>query len=109
LGKKVLLPVEVVEEIYRRKRAFGSNRDALHLAISQLIDEAEREPDIEIIWNRKIYFGKVYIRDSNLERLRALGTKYRCSYGRVLLSYIIQKRRKEGILGYMGGIENGKR
>ncbi len=39
MGKKVLLPVEVVEEIYRRKRAFGSNRDALHLAISQLIDK----------------------------------------------------------------------
>ena len=102
MGKKVLLPMEVIEEIYRRKRLFGNNRDALHMAISQLIDEVERAGEIEIIWNRRIYYGKIYIRDSNLERLRTLGAKYGCSYGRVLLSYIIQKRKREGILGYMG-------
>jgi hypothetical protein len=94
--------MEVIEEIYRRKKSYGNHRDALHLAISQLINEVEKAEEIEIIWNRKIYFGKIYIRDSNLERLRALGAKFRCSYGRVLLSYIIQKRKKEGILGYMG-------
>jgi hypothetical protein len=94
--------MEVVEEIYRRKRAFGNNRDALHMAISSLIDEIERNGDIEIIWNRRIYYGKIYIRDSNLERLRTLGAKYGCAYGRVLLSYIIERRKKEGILGYMG-------
>ncbi len=102
MGKKVLLPMEVIEEIYRRKKSYGNHRDALHLAISSLLDEVEKAEEIEIIWNRKIYFGKIYIRDSNLERLRELGAKYRCSYGRVLLSYIIQKRKKEGILGYMG-------
>jgi hypothetical protein len=94
--------MEVVEEIYRRKRSFGDHRDALHMAISSLIDEIERAGEIEIIWNRRIYYGKIYIRDSNLERLRELGARYRCSYGRVLLSYIIQKRKKEGILGYWG-------
>jgi hypothetical protein len=93
--------MEVIEEIYRRKRSLGNHRDALHLAISQLIDEIERAGEIEIIWNRRMYYGKIYIRDSNLERLRALGAKYRCSYGRVLLSYLIQKRKKEGIMGYM--------
>jgi len=94
--------MEVIEEIYRRKKSYGNHRDALHLAISQLIDEVEKANEIEIIWNRKIYFGKIYIRDSNLERLRALGAKYGCSYGRVLLSYIIERRKREGILGYMG-------
>jgi len=102
LGKKVLMPMEVIEEIYRRKKSYGNHRDALHLAISSLIDEIERANEIEIIWNRKIYFGKIYIRDSNLERLRTLGAKYGCSYGRVLLSYIIERRKREGILGYMG-------
>ncbi len=72
MGKKVLLPMEVIEEIYRRKKSYGNHRDALHLAISSLLDEVERAGEIEIIWNRKIYFGKVYIRDSNLERLREL-------------------------------------
>jgi hypothetical protein len=94
--------MEVVEEIYRRKKSYGNNRDALHMAISSLIDEIERAGDIEIIWNRRIYFGKIYIRDSNLERLRTLGAKYQCSYGRVLLSYIIQRKKKEGLLGYIG-------
>ena len=109
MGKKVLLPMEVVEEIKRRRRAYKNSRDALHLAISQLINEVEQAGEIEIIWNRPIYFGKIYIRDDNLARLRALSAKYRCSYGRVLLSYLIQKRKKEGILGYMGGVEGGKR
>ena len=102
MGKKVLMPMEVIEEIYRRKKSYGNHRDALHMAISSLIDEIERANEIEIIWNRKIYFGKIYIRDSNLERLRTLGAKYGCSYGRVLLSYIIERRKREGILGYMG-------
>ncbi len=47
MGKKVFLPSEIVDEIYKRKRAIGNRRDALHLAISQLLDEAEKE-DIEI-------------------------------------------------------------
>jgi len=96
LGKKVFMPAEVIEEIYKRKKMVGNKRDALHLAVSQLIDDVEKQ-DIEILWNRKFWLGKVYVRDSNLERLRALAQKYNCSYGRVLLSYIIQKKKKEGI------------
>jgi hypothetical protein len=107
LGKKVFLPSEVVEEIYKRKKALGNKRDALHLAISSLLDEVEKEENIEIVWNRKFWLGKVYIRDSNLERLRNLAEKYNCSYGRVLLSYLLKKKKKEGILGYMGVGRNG--
>ncbi len=106
MGKKVFLPSEVVEEIYKRKKAIGNKRDALHLAISQLIDEVEKEK-IEIMWNRKYCIGKVYVRDSNLERLRNLAQKYNCSYGRVLLSYLLQKKKKEGILAWGG--KYGKR
>ena len=102
MGKKVFLPSEVVEEIYRRKKTIGNKRDALHLAISQLIEEVEKANEIEIIWNKKFWLGKVYVRDSNLERLRALGAKYNCSYGRVLLSYLVQKKKKEGILAWGG-------
>jgi len=101
LGKKVFLPSEVVDEIYKRKKAIGYKRCALHLAISSLLDDVEKEENIEIMWNRKYYIGKVYVRDSNLERLRSLAQKYNCSYGRVLLSYIINKKKKEGILNFM--------
>jgi len=101
LGKKVFLPSEVIEEIYRRRKAIGNKRDALHLAISSLLDEVEKEENIQIVWNRKFWLGKVYIRDSNLGRLRNLSQKYNCSYGRVLLSYLLQKKKKEGILNFM--------
>ncbi|AAS89089.1 hypothetical protein B97 [Sulfolobus turreted icosahedral virus 1] len=96
------MPAEVIEEIYRRKRSIGNKRDALHLAISSLLDEVEKANEIELIWNKKFWLGKVYVRDSNLERLRVLAQKYNCSYGRVLLSYIIQKKKKEGILAWGG-------
>jgi len=102
LGKKIFLPSEVIEEIYRRKKAIGNTRDALHLAISQLIEDVEKANEIEIIWNKKFWLGKVYVRDSNLERLMVLAQKYNCSYGRVLLSYIINKKKKEGILAWGG-------
>ncbi len=102
MGKKVFMPAEVIEEIYKRKKAIGNKRDALHLAISSLLDEVEKEENIQIVWNRKYYIGKVYVRDSNLERLRNLAQKYNCSYGRVLLSYIINKKKKEGILAWGG-------
>lgn len=101
MGKKVFMPAEVVEEIYKRKKAIGNKRDALHLAISNLLDEVEKANEIEIIWNKKFWLGKVYVRDSNLGRLRALAQKYNCSYGRVLLSYLLQKKKKEGILNFM--------
>ena len=94
------MPAEVIEEIYKRKKMVGNKRDALHLAVSQLIDDVEKE-EIEILWNRKYYIGKVYVRDSNLERLRNLSQKYNCSYGRVLLSYIINKKNREGIMNFM--------
>ena len=103
MGKKVFMPAEVIEEIYRRKKMIGNKRDALHLAITELLDEVEKEKNVEIVWNRKYYIGKVYVRDSNLSRMRNLAQKYNCSYGRVLLSYLLQKKKKEGILSYMGG------
>ena len=101
MGKKVFMPAEVIEEIYRRRKMIGNKKDALHLAISQLIEDVEKANEIEIVWNKKFWLGKVYVRDSNLERLRALAQKYNCSYGRVLLSYIINKKKKEGILNFM--------
>jgi hypothetical protein len=97
----VFLPSEVVEEIYKRKKAIGNKRDALHLAITNLLDEVEKANEIEILWNKKFWLGKVYVRDSNLDRLKALAQKYNCSYGRVLLSYLVQKKKKEGILNFM--------
>ncbi|ADF27762.1 hypothetical protein STIV2_C101 [Sulfolobus turreted icosahedral virus 2] len=100
MGKKVFLPKEVIEEILYRKKKIGNRRDALHLAISSLLDEVEKENEIEIVWNKRFWFGKIYVRNSNLERLRQLATKYNCSYGRVLLSYL-QKKKKEGIMGYL--------
>ncbi len=103
MGKKIFLPAEVIEEINRRRKAIGNKRDALHSAVSSLLDDVEKEENIEIVWNRKYYIGKVYVRDSNLSRMRNLAQKYNCSYGRVLLSYLLQKKKKEGILSYMGG------